>query len=83
MEKCYNTKGQMVVMPRIEDSVKKFEDSGKMMSPPFVMYADIEAILVKPDSHSSILQRHEPCTVGSYVVPHKDLVYPPQNGPIP
>ena len=28
--------------------------------------------------NAKILQTHVPCTVGSYIVPHKDLVYPQQ-----
>jgi len=79
MTRCYNTMGQKVVMPVPEQSVKKFEDWSKMQSPPFAMYADIEAILVPPEDQSTVLQIHKPCTVGSYIVPHKHLNYP-QNG---
>ena len=39
------------------------------------MYADMEALFVKPEDEAKILQRHEPCAVGSYLVPHKDMVY--------
>ncbi|HYT46507.1 MAG TPA: hypothetical protein VEP90_29535, partial [Methylomirabilota bacterium] len=67
-------------MPTADESVKKFEDWSKMQSPHFVMYADIEAIFSKPQNpNSTILQQHEPCAVGSYIVPHKDLTYPAQN----
>ena len=60
-------------MPESNEAVKKFDEWSKMLSPPFVMYADMEAILVKPDEQNNILQRHEPCMVGSYLAPHKDL----------
>ena len=68
LEKCANGKGQREVMPTPEEAVKKFEDWSKMLSPPFVMYADIEAILEKPEEEGRILQTHVPCAVGSYLV---------------
>jgi len=65
-------------MPKADERVNKFQEWSKMLSPPFVMYADIEAILLPPeDELPSNLQTHEPCTVGSYIVPHKDLAYQP------
>ena len=75
MEKCYNSKGQQIPMSEPHEAAKKFDDWSKMQSPPFAMYANTEAILVKREHDSNILQRHEPCNVGSYLVPHKDLVY--------
>src|SRR6266853_929263 len=76
MKKCYNMMGQKTVMPSPEESVKKFEDWSKMQSPPFVMYAHIEAILVPPEDRSTVLQVHKSCTVRSYIVPQKDFNYP-------
>ena len=76
MAKCFNTMGQMTTMPAADNNRKKFEDWSKMQSPPFVMYADIEAILER--QHDNILQTHVPCAVGSYLVPHKDLDFPEQ-----
>src|SRR5277367_5764064 len=74
MERCYNTMGQKPIMPNSDQAVNQFEDWSKMLSPPFVMYADMEAILTPPeDVLPSTLQIHEPCTVGSYIVPHRDL----------
>ena len=75
MLKCYNSKGQQVSMPEPHEAKKQFDDWSKMLSPPFTMYADIEAILEKPQDDGSILQIHKPCAVGSYIVPHKDLHY--------
>src|SRR2546428_2490395 len=50
-----------------------------MLSPPFVMYADIESLLIPPEEESdTILQTHVPWAVGSYLVPHEDLNYPQQ-----
>ena len=72
LTKCYNRMGQKEVMPT--ETIKTFEDWSKMLSPPFVMYADIEALLVPPEDNSkSILQTHVPCAVGSYIVADKGL----------
>ena len=79
LTKCFNTLGQMTTMPAADNNYKKFDDWNKMQSPPFVMYADIEAILEKPDNTQKILQTHVPCAVGSYLVPHKDLNFPAQD----
>jgi len=73
MKKCYNGIGQRVVMPTSEEAVNKFKDWSKMLSHPFVMYADTECILVKPDQEGKVLQTHVPCAVGSYLVAHKGL----------
>ena len=73
MVKCYSRVGQRVVLPAPEDAVHQFKDWSKMLSPPFVMYADIECILVKPDQDGKVLQTHVPCAVGSYLVAHKAL----------
>jgi hypothetical protein len=73
MKKCYNGMGQRVVMPSPEEAVHKFKDWSKMLSHSFVMYADMECILVKSDPPSKVLQIHVPCAVGSYLVPHKGL----------
>ena len=73
VEKCYNGSGQRVVMPTPEEAVNKFKDWSKMLSHPFVMYADTECILVKPDEEGRVLQTHVPCAVGSYLVAHKGL----------
>src|SRR5277367_1852312 len=71
--------GQEANMPTAEEALNRFQDWSKMLSPPFVLYADMEAILAPPDDQpASVLQVHEPCTVGSYIVPHKDLYYPQQ-----
>src|SRR5271156_5982455 len=72
MEKCSNRIGQYEIMPKPEEAVKKFDDWSKMLNPPFVMYADIECILRKPEE-GRILQTHVPCAVGSYLVAHKAL----------
>ena len=71
--KCSNRIGQREVMPTPEEAVKKFDDWSKMLSPPFVMYADIECILEKPKHQGKVLQTHVPCAVGSYLVAHKGL----------
>src|SRR5271167_3331787 len=68
--------GQKEVMPSVDKAKKEFNEWSKMLSPPFAMYADIEAILEKYDDVGKILQTHVPCAVGSYLVPHKSLVYP-------
>ena len=60
-------------MPAPEEAVKRFEDWSMMLSPPFAMYADIEAILEKPAEEGRVLQTHVPCAVGSYLVAHKGL----------
>ena len=66
--------GQRVVMPTAEESVKRFDDWSKRLSPPFVVYADIECILEKSDNpQGKVLQVHKPCAVGSYLVAHKGL----------
>jgi hypothetical protein len=81
LEKCYNTIGQKETMPK--DKEKKFNDLSKLTSPPFVLYGDIEVLLIPPSDddddkrkkrNSSILQVHQPCVVGSYLVPHSSLV---------
>ena len=73
MKKCYSGTGQRVVMPTPEEAVNKFKDWSKMLSHPFVVYADTECILVKPDQDGPVLQTHVPCAVGSYLVAHKGL----------
>src|SRR3981189_3884562 len=60
-------------MPAPEEAVERFDDWSKMLSPPFVMYADIECILQKPEQEGKVLQTHVPCAVGSYLVAHKGL----------
>jgi hypothetical protein len=70
MVKCYNTTGQKETMP--SDLVKKFDDWSKMSSPPFILYADIEALLI-PSPNGKILQIHVPYAVGSYLVSHSSL----------
>ena len=63
-------------MPGLDKAKKVFDDYSKMLSPPFAMYSDIEAILEKADNNTDkILQTHVPCAVGSYLVPHKSLTY--------
>ena len=72
--KCYNTIGQKETMP--SDLVKKFNDWSKMSSPPFVLYSDIEVLLVPNDDDNDgdkILQTHIPYAVGSYLVSHSSL----------
>jgi hypothetical protein len=71
--KCANKIGQREVMPKAEEAVKRFTDWSKMLRPPFVMYADIEVILQKPEEEGKVLQTHVPCAVGSYLVAHKGL----------
>ena len=82
MLKCYNTIGQKEIMPTV--AVKKFDDWSKISSPPFVLYGDIEVLLIPPSSpkdnsnkkvtnNSNILQTHASYVVGSYLVPHQAL----------
>ena len=79
MKRCYMTMGQQEIMPRAEDARMQFNDWSHMLSPPFVMYADMEALLVPPDvANNKILQTHVPCAVGSYIVPHESLNLPNQ-----
>jgi hypothetical protein len=73
LEKCSRRIGQREVLPTPEEAVKEFSDWSKMLSPPFVMYADIEVILEKPEEEGRVLQTHVPCAVGSYLVAHKGL----------
>src|SRR5258708_3639037 len=73
MAKCFSRVGQRVVMPTPEDAVHQFKDWSKMLSPPFIMYADIECVLEKPDQDGRILQTHVPCAVGSYLVANKGI----------
>src|SRR6266853_1600235 len=51
-----------------------------MLSPPFVIYADMEALLLKSEKVEeegvNILQTHKPIAVGSYLVAHSALKYP-------
>ena len=64
-------------MPTVDKKCKKFDDWSKLLSPPFVLYADIEALLLPQPAEDNkkvtILQTHSPTAVGSYLVPHKDL----------
>ena len=79
MKKCDMMMGQKEVMPEAEDARMQFNDWSHMLSPPFVMYADMEAILVPPDApNGRILQTHVPCAVGSYIVSHPGLSLPPE-----
>ena len=79
MERCYKTTGQKEVMPKDEEARMQFNDWSHMLSPPFVMYADMEALLVPPDvANNKILQTHVPCAVGSYLVAHPGPDDPPQ-----
>ena len=79
MLKCYNTVGQKESMPK--ETVKKFEDWSKLSSPPFVLYGDIEILLIPPEekdssslcSSSNILQTQTSYVVGSYLIPHATL----------
>src|SRR5271156_6647352 len=75
---CYKTVGQKEIMPEASKAKMEFDDWSKMLSPPFAMYSDIEAILEKSDDDSKILQTHVPCAVGSYLVAHKSFACPAQ-----
>jgi hypothetical protein len=84
MPKCYNSIGQKESMPTKEEMYKTFDDWNKLLSPPFVLYADIEALLLQPPllaeepddgrKKVKILQTHSPIAVGSYLVAHEELI---------
>src|SRR5277367_2822691 len=85
MLKCYNSVGQKKTMPKEDDKFKKFDDWNKLLSPPFVLYADIESLLIPPPplpaddvQKITVLQTHSPIAVGSYLIPHKQLTSYPQ-----
>ena len=65
--------GQKEIMPDASKAKMEFDDWSKMLSPPFAIYSDIEAILEKSDDDTKILQTHVPCAVGSYLVAHKSI----------
>ena len=66
MNRCYQSCGQVEVMPLPEKAHHTFEDWSKMLSPPFSMYADIECLL--PDNGTDkYLQKHQPIAVGLYL----------------
>ena len=64
--------------------VNNFDDWNKHLSPPFVLYADIEALLIPPPTPADdvqkikVLQTHLPIAVGSYLISHKQLTSYPQ-----
>src|SRR5271156_4649046 len=66
MEKCSNRIGQYEIMPKPEEAVKKFDDWSKMLNPPFVMYADIECILRKPELRKNFTDSRTLC---SWILP--------------
>ena len=79
MKRCYMTMGQKQVMPKGDQAKMSFNNWSHMLSPPFVMYADMECLLVPPDeANGKILQTHVPCAVGSYIVAHPGLNLPDQ-----
>jgi len=79
-ERCYNNRGQQEIMPKPGEANKSFNEWSKMLSPPFVIYADMEALLLKSEKVEeegvNILQTHKPIAVGSYLVAHSALKYP-------
>ena len=84
MKRCYMTMGQKQVMPKGDQAKMSFNNWSHMLSPPFVMYADMECLLVPPDeANGKILQTHVPCAVGSYIVPHPGLHLPDAASRIP
>jgi len=80
LQKCYNTVGQKETMPAADKAFKKFNDWSKMLSPPAIIYADVEVLLQRTAAAAAEgvkkqrpIQTHMPIAVGAYAVPHKDL----------
>ena len=46
-QRCYATLGQQEVMPKPEEAFHTFNDHSKTLSPPYILYLDIECLLKK------------------------------------
>lgn len=70
---CLNQNEYRIEMPTTEDNLIQFENYSKQMRVPFVIYADVESILKKPDVQfcrtetTKAYQQHEVFSIGYYL----------------
>ena len=68
---CYEERRETLVTPKA--SSHKFSNWAKTQPPPYILYADIECILVPGDATTGHLQRHEPVAFGCLLVPNPSI----------
>lgn len=67
---CYFVNNTLTKIP--ENKIIKFEKLWKQTSPPYCIYADIEAIQIKNDTNEKI---HKPLAFGMFVLPDNKYYY--------
>lgn len=71
-ENCMNQNETAIRMPDYEDNTSKFENYRNQLDAPFIIYADVEALLKKPEKKfcnsesTTAYQEHEVYSIGFY-----------------
>ena len=68
---CYEDRRETLLPPKT--LVHRFDNWGRTQAPPYILYADIECILVPGDVATGHLQRHEPVAFGCLLVPNPNI----------
>ena len=82
-KRCFATMGQVVSMPTPARAYHFFDAWNKILSPPYILYADIECLLIKPSEQDlsktsfNIIQRHVPIALGYILISNPSMIATP------